>query len=41
MTGKKKQVQANKVKELNESSVKEEQIFKETLLKEDFMEAQV
>ena len=41
MTSEERQVQANKVKELNESSVKEEQIFKETLLKEDFMEAQV
>ena len=41
MTGKKRQVQVDKMKELDESSAKKEQPAKETLLEEDFIKAQV
>ena len=40
MTDEKRQVWANKVRELDESSAREEQPAEEALLKEDFMEAQ-
>ena len=40
MTGEERQVWADKVRELNESSAKEEQPTEETLLKEDFTKAQ-
>ena len=40
MTGKKRQVQANEVRELNESSAEEEQPTEEVPLEEDFMQAQ-
>ena len=41
MTSKERQVWADKVRELDESSTKEEQPTEEAPLKEDFMEAQV
>ena len=41
ITGKERQVWADKVRELDESSVEEEQHVKEAPLEEDFMEAQV
>ena len=39
MTSEKRQAQADEVRELDESSVKEEQSAKEALLKKDFVEA--
>ena len=39
MTSEERQVQANKVRELDESNAKEEQLVKEALLKVDFVEA--
>ena len=41
MTNKKKQIQVDKVRELNESSAEEKQPAKKAPFKEDFMEAQV
>ena len=41
MTSEERQVQVDKVRELDKSSAKEEQPAKEAPLKEDFMEAQV
>ena len=40
MTGEERQVWVDKVRELDENSVKEKQSTKEAPLKEDFMEAQ-
>ena len=40
MTGEERQVQADKVRELNESSVEKEQPIEEAPLKEDFIDAQ-
>ena len=39
MTGEKRQVWADEVRELDESSAEEEQPVKEVLLKENFIEA--
>ena len=41
MISKKRQVQVDKVRELDESNTKEEQSTKEAPLKEDFTEAQI
>ena len=41
MTGKKRQVWVDKVRELDESSAKEKQFTKEVPLEKDFIEAQV
>ena len=41
MTGKKRQVWVDEVRELNESSAEKEQPAKEAPFKEDFIEAQV
>ena len=40
MTGKKRQTQADEVRELDKSSTEEEQPVEEIPLKEDFIEAQ-
>ena len=41
MTSKERQIQADKVRELNKSSAEKKQPAEEALLKEDFAEAQV
>ena len=41
MTGEKRQVWADKVRKLDESSIKEEQPTEKASLEEDFMKAQI